>query len=160
MMLSGNDFLKLGVSLVAPLAAGFLGALATQPAVEGWYEALQKPTFTAPVWMFSPVWTTLYILMGVAVFLVWRHGCSKRRVRTALVIFVVQLVLNAGWSVVFFGLRAPGWALVHIIVLLAAIIVTIIAFSRVSRAAAWLLVPYLAWVAFATYLTVGFWMLN
>lgn len=142
-------------------AAGVIGALFTAPAIPGWYAALAKPAFSPPPWVFGPVWTTLYLLMGVAAWMVWR---DKRAVptmrRRALTLFALQLALNALWSPVFFGLHNLAGAFALIVLLWLAIIATFAAFARVSRSAAWLLAPYLAWVTFATYLTYALWSLN
>jgi translocator protein len=142
-------------------AAAGLGSLVTTPqtAGGGGYDTLNKPFFTPPSWLFGPVWSVLYLLMAVSGWLVWRErGFSGAR--TAMALFFAQLVLNLLWSVVFFGLEAPGLGLAEILVLWAAILATILAFRRTSRPAALLLVPYLAWVAFATALNAGIWLLN
>jgi benzodiazapine receptor len=152
---------RLVVACVASLSAGLIGSLAMFAGdFDVWYPALVKPAFTPPNWLFGPVWTILYLLMGVAAFLVWRKGLQSRAVRVALVWFLVQLVLNAVWSPVFFGWHRIGWALVVVVLLWAAIVVTIRYFLQVSRAAAILLVPYLLWVSFATVLNAAIWRLN
>lgn len=140
-------------------AAAGLGSLFTTPQVApgGWYDSLDKPFFTPPGWLFGPVWTVLYLAMAVSGWLVWRRqGFSG----AAMSLFFVQLALNLGWSIVFFGLRAPALGLVEITVLWVAILLTILAFRGISRPAALLLVPYLAWVTFATLLNAGIWWLN
>jgi translocator protein len=124
------------------------------------YEELELPPLTPPSWVFSPVWITLYALIGVGTWLVWRRGLDTPGVRPALVAFLVQLALNAAWTIVFFGANAPAWAVLEILVLVAAIVVTVVLYRRVRRAAALLLLPYLAWTVFATYLTVAIWWLN
>lgn len=151
---------KLIVSLSIPLLVGVLGSLATVPAIEGWYTTLEKPALNPPAWIFAPVWTTLYVLMGLSLFVVWRSGLEIREIRYALIAFSAQLLLNLGWSFVFFGLEAPGLAFVHIAILWFTIIWTIVLFYRVSRLAAWFLVPYLLWVSFAAYLNAMIWVLN
>jgi len=128
--------------------------------VRTWYPALVRPSFAPPPWVFGPVWTTLYVMMGVASWLVWRQGFGRLEVRSALVFYGVQLVFNLAWSWLFFGLQKPFLALLDIVVLLVLIGVTAIRFAAVSRGAALLLLPYLAWVAFATVLNGGFWWLN
>lgn len=135
--------------------AGVIGSVFTVSAISGWYATLAKPDLRPPNWVFGPVWTTLYALMGIAAYLVWskRHGQALR-------IFGVQLVLNATWSIVFFGLQSPGWALVNIVALWLAIVWTIKVFYRISKPAAYLLVPYLLWVSFASYLNYSIWILN
>jgi len=154
-------WLSLGVAIIICEAAGALGALFTSTSVTGWYVTLVRPALAPPPWIFGPVWTTLYLLMGVAVWLVW-HSTSVAREerRRALWLFALQFGLNAVWSPIFFGAHALGWALIEIALLWLAIVATIRAFARVSRAAAWLMAPYLAWVTFATYLTYALWLLN
>ena len=140
--------------------AGLIGSRFTTSAISGWYTTLVRPDIAPPNWVFAPVWTTLFLLMGIAAYLVWRRGWERPRVRIALAVFGVQLVLNTLWSIVFFGLQNPGAALIEIVLLWCAIIATIVSFARVSRLAAWLLVPYLLWVSFASYLNYAFWILN
>jgi translocator protein len=124
-----------------------------------WYQALNKPSWNPPSWLFGPVWTTLYTLMGIAAWLIWKDfGFSDAK--TALSFFLVQLVLNGLWSQIFFGMQEPGWAFAEIILLLAAIVVTTILFFRKNRAAGWLMVPYIAWVSFATVLNGAIWLMN
>ncbi len=125
----------------------------------GWYTGLAKPTWNPPGWVFGPVWTLLYALMGVAAWRVWRHGGWARQT-VALSLFVVQWALNALWTPLFFGLHRPGWALAEILVLLLAILATLRAFWRVDRIAGALLIPYAAWVAFATVLNWAIWQMN
>jgi len=122
-----------------------------------WYEALAKPDWTPPPWIFGPVWTALYLMIATAAWLVW---IARPRVSAALACWMLQLVLNGIWSWLFFGLQRPGLAAVDIVALLIAILATVYAFGRVSRAAAWLLVPYLCWVAFAAALNITIWRLN
>lgn len=135
------------LALVAVVAA--VGGAATSRSVGDWYEGLDRAPWNPPSWVFGPAWTVLYVLMAVAAWLVAREGLDDSAVRTALALYGVQLALNLGWSVVFFGLRRPGLALIEIVVLFVAVAATAIAFQAVSAPAAWLLVPYLAWVAFA-----------
>jgi tryptophan-rich sensory protein len=142
------------------LLAGLVGSIFTAPAVPTWYAALTKPTLNPPAWLFGPVWTVLFILMGIALYLVWSKGWGQKNVQVAMTIFAVQLVLNILWSYLFFGLQAPFFALIEIILLWVAILMTIGAFYRVSIPAAALLVPYLLWVTFAAYLTYGIYALN
>lgn len=146
------------VVLVCELV-GIVGAVFTATGVESWYATLNQPELAPPNWVFGPVWTTLYALMGVAAWLVWREGTGRAR-QVALGLFGVQLALNFSWSFVFFGAEAILPALVVILVLLFFIGTTATAFWRIDRRAALLLVPYLAWVSFATYLNYGFWVLN
>lgn len=122
-----------------------------------WYASLRKPPLTPPSWVFAPAWTVLYLAIAVAAWLVWRSGGDRRR---ALALWCAQLVLNAAWSWLFFGLQRPGVALVEIAVLLALVVLTAIAFRRIHPLAGLLMAPYAAWVAFATYLNAGLWHLN
>lgn len=145
--------------VVLCLAAGGLGGLVTTPAIPTWYAQLEKPTWTPPDWLFGPAWTTLYLLMAVAAWLVWRRGGFAAQ-RRPLTVFLVQLALNAAWSFLFFGLRNPGLALAEIVVLWVMIVATLLAFRRVSTVAALLLVPYLLWVTFAAALNFEVWRLN
>ena len=141
------------------LAAGFVGSRFTTPNVPGWYAGLVKPAWTPPGSWFGPVWTILYVLMGVAAWLVWRiKGFSGAP--AALAMFLVQLGLNTLWSFVFFGLREPGWAFAEIVVLWCAIAATMTLFLRLSRTAGLLLGPYLAWVSLAAVLNFSIWRLN
>jgi tryptophan-rich sensory protein len=151
---------RLVISVAVPLAVGFLSGFATSSSVAAWYPTLVKPSFNPPAWIFGPVWTVLYVMMGVAAFLVWRHGLERDGVRAALVAFAVQLALNGLWSILFFGLRSPGWALVEIAVLWLAIAATVWLFRKVDLAAALLMLPYWAWVSFAAALNAAIWWLN
>ena len=148
---------KLAVALLIPQATGLIGSFFTASAIPTWYATLVRPELAPPNWIFAPVWTTLFLLMGIALFLVWRKG---EGVRLALLLFAAQLVLNVLWSVLFFGLQSPALALVEVGVLWLAILATIGAFWRISRTAALLLVPYLLWVTFAAYLNYQYWLLN
>ncbi len=151
---------KLVVAIVGSQLAGIIGSVFTAPAIAGWYTTIVKPELNPPAWVFGPVWTTLFALMGIAAFLVWKQGLERRDVRIALGLFVGQLALNTLWSILFFGLQNPGAAFIEIIILWFAILATIVAFARISRPAAWLLVPYILWVSFASYLNFSIWMLN
>lgn len=139
-------------------AAG-LGAMATTSSVNGWYQTLTKPSWNPPDWLFGPVWSTLYLMMAIAAWLVWRYRGLKGS-SVAMTWFGVQLALNSLWSIIFFGLNQPGWAFVEIIFLWLAIVATVTAFRRISTAAASLLVPYLAWSTFAACLNFAIWRLN
>jgi len=152
--------LKLTITILLSLSAGFIGSFFTASSVRNWYTTIEKPALNPPSWVFGPVWTILFILMGVAAYLVWKEGLEKKRVKVALGIFLGQLVLNTLWSILFFGLQNPGTALIEIIILWLAIVVTMVAFYRVSKLAAWLLVPYILWVSFASYLNYMIWVLN
>jgi len=155
-----SDIAKLVAAVGVSLCAGIIGSFFTVSAIPAWYASLVHPALNPPAWVFAPVWTTLYILMGVAAFLVWRRGLGWREIRAALGLFSVQLVLNTLWSVLFFGLHSPGAALIDIVFLWLAIVATMIAFAKISRAAMYLLAPYLLWVSFAMYLNCAIWLLN
>lgn len=144
---------------------GIVGALTTATGESSWYEALVKPPFNPPSWLFGPVWTILYAMMGIAAFLVWRarreaRGDARRNAHRALVLFAVQLVLNGIWTPIFFGAESIVGGAIVIVSLLVVLALTVRAFFGVSRIAGWLLVPYLLWVAFATALTLSIWWLN
>lgn len=155
-----RDIIKLIVSIVACQGAGLIGSLFTTAAIPTWYAGLQKPFFTPPNWAFAPAWITLYILMAVAAFLIWRKGLDQKGVRFALIIFLIQLVLNTLWSIVFFGLESPLYGIIVIIALWIAILLTMIKFFKLSTIAGALLTPYIGWVSFAAVLNVAIWMLN
>lgn len=155
-----KDWWTLTFFILISQAAGLVGSLFTTPAIPGWYASLDKPEFSPPNWVFAPVWTTLYLLMGIAAFLVWHRGGPSSAVRRALAVFWVQLALNAAWSILFFGLRSPLLGLIGIAALWLAIVVTIARFAPLSRLAAWLLAPYLAWVSFAALLNFEIYRLN
>ena len=154
-----RDLVALGVCMAACFGAAALGALFTGPAVGTWYQQIRKPLFSPPSWVFGPVWTALYAMMAAAAWLVWRKGEAASRT-LPLLLFGVQLTLNAAWSPIFFGLRSFGWALADIVALWLAIVATRVAFLRVSAPAGLLLVPYLAWVSFAAVLNFAIWRLN
>jgi benzodiazapine receptor len=141
------------------LGVGAIGGWVTAASVEDWYPTLNKPSFNPPDWVFGPIWTVLYVLMGIAAWRIWSKARGDRA-RGPLALFALQLALNLGWSVAFFGLRAIGAALVVIVALEAAILLTILAFRRIDRLATGLLLPYALWVAFATVLNVAIWQLN
>lgn len=151
---------KIVIAVLICLTVGSLSGIATTDAIEGWYATLNKPSFNPPNWVFGPAWTLLYILMGIAAGLVWKAGWERTDVRAALSIFGVQLVLNGLWSIIFFTLESPLWALVEILVLLAFIILTMVRFKPINATAAYLLVPYILWVSFATVLTASILHLN
>jgi tryptophan-rich sensory protein len=155
-----NNAVKLVISVAVPLAVGGLSGFATARGVAEWYPTLVKPSFNPPAWVFGPVWTVLYIMMGVAAFFVWRTGLDVDGVRAALAVFAVQLALNGLWSILFFGMQAPGLALIEIALLWIAIGVTVVLFWRVSPLPGAMLLPYWAWVSFAAVLNASLWWLN
>lgn len=153
-----KNFFHLLIAILLCELVGILGSVSTVPSLP-WYAQLIKPSLNPPSWVFGPVWVVLYFLMGVSLFLVWQQR-RKCRIKTPLIIFGVQLLLNALWSFFFFSLHSFELALLDIILLWLAILSTIIFFSRLSRPAAWLLVPYLLWVSFAVYLCASIWFWN
>jgi benzodiazapine receptor len=154
------DIIKLVASIVACQFAGGIGAIFTTPAIPAWYGGLKKPAYTPPNSVFGPVWITLYFLMGIAVFLVWREGLSQEGVKMAFTVFWGQLLLNILWSVIFFGFRSPVGGMVVIFILWIAILVNIILFFGVSPISGGLLIPYIIWVSIAANLNVQIWKLN
>jgi translocator protein len=142
------------------LLAGGLGTIFTISSIPTWYATLIKPPFSPPNFLFGPVWTLLYILMGVSLALVWQKGLKTRKIREALYLFGVQLALNAIWSPVFFGAKNVFLALIIIILMWLFILKTIIAFGKINKVASYLLYPYIAWVSFATILNFSIWILN
>ena len=142
------------ISLGLVFAVAALGGAASTSGLRDWYVELDRAPWNPPGWVFGPAWTVLYVLMGVAAWLVARTGLDQRSVQIALVLYGLQLALNLGWSLLFFGARAPGWALADIAVLCALVAVTAIAFYRIDPVAGLLLVPYLAWLLFATSLNL------
>lgn len=152
--------MKLIISILIPLITGSIAGFFTTKGVDGWYAAAIKPSFNPPNWIFAPVWTALYILMGIALYLIWKSEAEKNIKQTALILFAVQLLLNFFWSFIFFSLQQTGWAFVEIIVMWLAIFFTILWFGKISSTAAWLLVPYISWVSFASLLNFYIWKLN
>jgi len=151
---------RIGIAVVLCLLIGFLSSIATKTSIDTWYQTLSKPSFTPPNWLFAPVWAILYIMMGVAAGIVWSKGFYHKWVKIALYHFGFQLLLNAAWSIFFFGLQNPLIALLDIIALFILLFFTIRWFKVVNKTAAYLLIPYIAWVAFATALNFGIWRLN
>jgi benzodiazapine receptor len=148
------------IAVFVCLLVGFLSSFATQSSVNSWYLTLNKPSFNPPNWVFAPVWTVLYILMGIAAGLVWAKGYYHLWVKTALYHFVFQLLLNALWSIVFFGLKNPFIALLIITGLNVLLLFTFKSFKVADTKAAYLLLPYMVWVGFATVLNFAIWYLN
>lgn len=152
-------YVRLIVSLIICQLAGIIGAIFTSPAIPDWYASLAKPDINPPNWVFSPVWTFLYLLMGIALYILWQN-LPKTEAKVALVFFSIQLVLNVLWSVIFFGLKQPLVAFLEIIILWIFILMTIIKSSRVSKATLYLLLPYILWVNFAAVLNFFLWRMN
>jgi translocator protein len=155
-----TDFLILAGSLAACFLAGGIGSIFTTAAIPTWYAGLVKPAFTPPNVVFGPVWSTLYLLMGISLFLVWRMGSSVPAVSIALVFFWSQLLFNTLWSISFFGLRSPLLGFLNIALLWTLILITLVLFLRVNRPAGLLLIPYLLWVSYASVLNLAIWRLN
>lgn len=154
-----NKIIKFIISLIIPLLVGFGGSFFTQSSLQDWYVSLNKPSFNPPNWLFAPVWTLLFILMGIAFYLVWINNFGRKR-SNAIGVYALQLILNFFWSVFFFGLRNPLLGLVDIVILWFLILANIMIFYKVSKAAGRLLVPYLLWVSFATLLNFSIFLLN
>lgn len=178
-----SNIAKFVVSLAVCQLAGVIGSFFTMPAIPVWYAGLKKPSFTPPSWVFAPAWTILYILMGISLFLVWKRSWKiiispgepekkfwnsfstklwrgSWKEENTILIFVLQLVLNILWSIIFFGLKSPGIAFFEILMLWFSILYTIVNFYRTSKPAAYLLIPYILWVSFATLLNFSIWQLN
>ncbi len=155
-----EDWWKLPLSLILCQLAGGVGSLFTRPAIATWYRTLNKPTFSPPNWLFAPVWISLYFLMGISLFLVWRREGEFPQVKRALTLFFIQLILNASWSILFFGLRSPLLGFIEIVLLWLAILLTLKTFSRISTIGSILLWPYFGWVSFAAILNLSIWFLN
>lgn len=156
-----NKYIKIILLVAFCLAVGYISSELTRGGVTTWYATIEKPSFNPPNWIFAPVWTILYIMMGIAAGLIWQQiETKKEAVNTALVYFFIQLALNALWSFLFFGLKNPLLALIEIIILWLMIYETFIKFNRLNKFAGYLLIPYLLWVSFATILTASIWWLN
>ncbi len=151
---------KLFISIAICEIVGVIGSAFTFPSIPTWYAALEKPLFNPPNWIFAPVWTSLFALIGISLYLILEGGLENKRERTGLLIFGLQLVLNASWSFLFFGLHNIFYALLDIILLWFVILLTIHKFRGINRKAAYLLVPYLLWVSFAAVLNFYIWVLN
>lgn len=153
------DFPKLIISIGLCLGTGVGGSIFTAPAVATWYQTVNKPVFNPPSWIFAPVWTVLYVMMGLSLYLIWSRGINKNT-KSAMEIFLIQLALNFLWSLVFFGMGNFWLAYAEILLLFGAIVWTICRFAKVYRPAAYLLIPYLAWVSFASFLNLAIAWLN
>ncbi|AXV37127.1 MAG: TspO protein [Methanobacterium sp. BRmetb2] len=156
----GYQIPKLIITLGLTLITGFVGSIVTFDSLTTWYVALNKPSWTPPNWAFGPIWTTLYILIGIAAYLVWREGLHRKDVKIALSVFALQLILNLLWSLIFFGLQSIYGGLIEIIILWIAILINLILFYRISKVAGLLLVPYIVWVTIAAYLNYSVYLLN
>ncbi|KUJ63267.1 sensory protein TspO [Flavobacteriaceae bacterium CRH] len=156
-----SKIVKIAIALIVCLVVGYSASIVTRPSVETWYPTITKPIFNPPNWIFMPVWTSLYILMAVAAGLVWdKIKEANEEVKKALGFFIIQLTLNAVWSYLFFGLKNPMLALIEIVILWLMIYETYLKFVKINKIAGYLLIPYLAWVGFATILNASIWWLN
>ncbi len=156
-----NKYLKIAYFVIICLAVGYLSSLVTQSSITTWYPTIEKPVFNPPNWVFAPVWTLLFIMMGVSAGLIWdKITEQKELVKKGLLFFIIQLALNALWSYLFFGLNNILLALIEIILLWLIIYETYIIFKQINKKASYLLIPYLAWVGFATVLTGSIYWLN
>jgi len=154
------NIISIIIWIIISFLPGIAGQLATGPAIPTWYATLTRPPIAPPNWIFGPVWTLLYLSMGIAAGLVWNRGIGDNRVKFALTIFVIQLILNGLWSFLFFGWHSLHVAFIEIVILWVFILFTIIKFYALSKPAGLLLVPYLLWVSFASVLNFSFWWLN
>jgi tryptophan-rich sensory protein len=155
-----SNIIKFIISIVICQLAGFIGSFATRTSVAVWFRTLEKPSFNPPPQVFAPVWITLYVLMGIAFFLIWKKSAGNSDVKYAMTIFIVQLVFNTSWSLVFFGLHSISGGMIVIIILWFLILTTIFSFYKISHPAAYLLIPYILWVSFASVLNFAIWKLN
>lgn len=155
-----NTYLKLIISIIVCLAVGGISGYLTTSEITTWYATLQKPSFNPPNYLFGPVWTTLYILMAIALWLIWKSDAPEALKNKAMLLFGIQLILNFFWSIIFFSLHQLGFALVEIIAMWVFILLSILAFYPISKTAAFLLIPYLLWVSFASVLNFSIWRLN
>jgi tryptophan-rich sensory protein len=154
-----SQVFKLIASLTLPLGLGAIAGLFTAEAVPEWYETLNRPSFNPPNWLFGPVWSTLYLLMGISLFLIWKQSASKVR-NMAIFIFLLQQALNFGWSFIFFYFNMIGFALIEIILLWISIVIMLVLFYKIKPAAAYINIPYLLWVTFAALLNASYYFLN
>lgn len=155
-----SKFLKYALAILICLLAGGLGTIFTVSAIPTWYASLHKPFFSPPNYLFGPIWTLLYMLMGISVAIIWQKGLKNKKIINAIYLFIVQLGLNAIWSPVFFGAKNLLFALLIIVFMWIYILKTILAFRKIDKTASYLLYPYLAWVSFASILNFSVWLLN
>jgi tryptophan-rich sensory protein len=155
-----NNYLKLLISVVIPLIIGGISGGFTVSGINSWYATINKPWFNPPNWIFGPVWTSLYVMMGIAFYLIWKSDAVPSLKSQAITLFFIQLIVNFLWSIIFFYLQQPGWAFFDIVIMWVMILLTIFSFGKISSTAAWLLVPYICWVSFASVLNFAIWKLN
>lgn len=151
-MMNKSLWFKIITASILCLGVGGLSGFATSDAIGGWYATLNKPSFNPPGWVFGPVWSVLYILMGISAGMIWNEGIAKPNVKKALIVFGIHMVLNGAWSIIFFGLKQPTWAFFEILILFASMIYFTRLFYGIKPRAAWLQIPYLLWVSFASVL--------
>ncbi len=154
------NFPKLIFAIVICQLAGFIGSIFTTPKIAIWYASLSKPAFNPPNWLFGPVWTILFILMGISLYLIIIQDTREKKVKIAAFVFGIQLALNTLWSILFFGLQSPLLAFIEIIFLWLAILATILLFRKINKTAAYLLIPYILWVSFAAVLNLSVFLMN
>ncbi len=154
-----TQIIKLVVSMVLPLGVGAVAGIFTGKAIPGWYASLNQPSFSPPNWVFGPVWTALYILLGISLFLIWKLDPGKER-NLAILVFLVQLLLNFGWSFIFFYFKMVGFALFEIILLWVSIVIMLFLFYKIKPMAAYINIPYFLWVTFASVLNAAYYFLN
>ena len=159
LLMKKNDFFKLIASILLPLTIGAIAGIFTSKAIPAWYDSLNRPSFNPPNWLFGPVWTALYIIMGISFFLIWKQDKSKER-NLAIFVFLLQLMLNFFWSFIFFYFNRIGLALVEIILLWLSIIVMLKQFYKIKPMASYINIPYLLWVSFASMLNLSYYLLN
>ena len=154
-----NNF-KFIISILLPMIIGGISGSFTSASINTWYVTLNKPWFNPPNWIFGPVWTLLYLMMGIAFYMIWKSEAVNAVKQTAVILFAAQLLVNFLWSLIFFYLKQPGWAMLDIILMWILIVATIFSFGKISSTAAWLMLPYICWVSFAMILNFYLWKLN
>ncbi len=155
-----SNAVKFIISIMLPLIIGGISGYFTTSSISGWYVHINKPWFNPPNWIFGPVWTLLYFLMGIAFYLIWKSDCLIDLKKEAAALFLLQLSINFMWSLIFFYWKQPGWAFLDITVMWVMILLTIFSFGKISSTASWLMVPYICWVSFAAVLNYSIWRLN
>lgn len=154
-----SQILKLLTSLILPSGVGAIAGMFTADAIPGWYASLIRPSFNPPNWVFGPVWTCLYLILGISLFLIWKQNASRDR-NLAIFVFLIQLTLNFSWSFIFFFFNLIGLALLEIILLWISIVLMILRFYKIKPLAAYINIPYLLWVSFASILNAAYYFLN
>lgn len=155
-----SSFWKWVIAVVICEAAGIVSALLSMTAMNPWFDTLNKPSWNPPSYLFGPVWTTLYVLMGTALWLIWKSDAPEREKKNAELVFALQLFLNFWWSIIFFRFHSLSLAFAEVMLLLITIFITMVRFAPISRTASWLMVPYISWVSFASILNYTLWMMN